>query len=285
MRSVLETFKGLTVYKKILVIATIISTIALAVAIPVYAWFSNQRKAAEMFKVKCPNSLYINAAHREDQVNFALGGIDVNEPQLNADGSIKTVNNDPNGSPIFITEKRYVFSVSGSSTEIFTLQLAHTNNNLFTYKIYEATETQTKPDTGVYVEYTATGEHTENTMVFTGDNVTKDTPLYYVKGAEITNALADVDNAGYMNMPEGASTANGPGQNSPEYTITYAGNTNVQAHAVPSYWQATIDSNQGANKQFCRYFILEVTWNYEVQSTTQTTKETDLVYLSVDRVS
>lgn len=271
MKNMIEKFKGLTVSKKIQIIVAMIFTIALIVTMPVYAWFTNQKKAAEMFKVEYPNALYINAAHREDQVNFALDGINVNAYQLNADGSIKEVN----GTPLKITEERYVFSVSGSNTNQFVLQMAHTNNNLFTYKIYSATEQTTEPNSGTYVKYKATGDHTENDMVFTGDTVSKNDTLYYVKGAEVSG--------GYLNMDSGASVAKS-GTSNAEYYKTYGSNTNVESHAVPSYWQATIDADQGANKQFCKYFILEVTWNNTVQAT-QTTKETDLVYFSVQRKS
>lgn len=268
MKNLIDKFKGLTVSKKIQIIAAMIFTIALLVTIPVYAWFTNQKKAAEMFKIEYPNALYINVAHREDQVNFALDGINVNAYQLNADGSIK----EENGTPVKITEERYVFSVSGSNTNQFVLQMAHTNNNLFTYKIYAATEQTKEPDSGTYVEYKATGE---NTMVFTGDTVSKNDSLYYVKGAEVSGS--------YLNMDSGASVAKS-GTSNAEYYKTYGNNTNVESHAVPSYWQATINADQGANKQFCKYFILEVTWNNTVQAT-QTAKETDLVYFSVTRKS
>lgn len=272
MKNLIDKFKGLTVSKKIQIIAAMIFTIALLVTIPVYAWFTNQKKAAEMFKIEYPNALYINAAHREDQVNFALDGININAYQTDANGDIVT---DSNNQPVKISEKRYVFSVSGSNTNQFVLQMAHTNNNLFTYKIYAATEQTKEPDSGTYVKYKATGEHTENTMVFTGDTVSKNDTLYYVKGDEVSGR--------YLNMDSGASVAQS-GTSNAEYYKTYGNNTNVESHAVPSYWQATINADQGANKQFCKYFILEVTWDNTVQAT-QTAKETDLVYFSVTRKS
>ena len=268
MKNMIKKFKGLTVSKKIQIIAAMTFTIALLVAIPVYAWFTNQKKAAEMFKVAYPNTLYINAAHREDQVNFALDGIDVNAYQTDANGNIVTGSNDQ---PIKITEKRYVFSVSGANTNQFILQMAHTNNNLFTYKIYEATETTTKPSSGTtYVEYKATGKHNENSMVFAGDSVSEGDMLYYVKGSLVTGE--------YKNVAAGSSIAK---NNDTNYSKTYGDNTNVEEHAVPSYWQATINSEE-ANNQFCKHFILEVTWVDEVQAS-QTAKETDLVYFSVQR--
>ncbi len=197
MKRILESFNGLTASRKVQVIAAFVCTLGLITCIPVYAWFTGQKKAAEMFKVAHPNALYINAAHREDQVNFALGGININDYQIDDNGSIVT---DEHGDPVKIKEKRYVFSVSGSDTDRFILQMAHTNNNLFTYKIYEATETLTKPSSGtIYVEYKATGDHTENSMVFAGDTVNAGDTLYYVMGSPITG--------GYQNMDSGASAA------------------------------------------------------------------------------
>lgn len=270
MKKIVEKIKGLTTAKKIQLCAACVLTVALLTAITVYAWFTGQKKAAEMFKVAHPNSLYINAAHREDQVNFALDGININDYQIDELGNIVT---DDNNNPKKITEKRYVFSVSGSDTNKFILQMAHTNNNLFTYKIYEATETTTKPSSDTtYVEYKATGEHTENTMVFPGDTVRKGDMLYYVMGDQITGK--------YKNVADGQIIAK---NNDTYYTKTYGENTNVEEHAVPSYWQATIDSAE-ANKQFCKHFILEVTWDIAEQDT-QTAKETDLVYLSVERTN
>lgn len=271
MKRIIEKFNRLTVSKKIQLIAAVVFTVGLVATVSVYAWFTNQRKAAEMFKIAHPNALYINAAHREDQVNFALGGIDVNDYQVDDNGNIVT---DEDGDPVKINEKRYVFSVSGSDTDKFILQMAHTNNNLFTYRIYEATETTTRPSSETtYVEYKATGEHTENNdMVFSGDNVSAGDMLYYVKGNQITGE--------YKNMDTGSSIAK---NNDSYYSKTYGDNKNVEEHAVPSYWQAVINSEE-ANKQFCKHFILEVTWDTAVQDT-QTAKETDLVYLSVERTN
>ena len=276
MKRILEKFNGLTISKKIQLITAMVLTVVFLIAIPVYAWFTNHRKAAEMFKVAHPNALYINAAHREDQVNFALDGININDYQIDDNGNIVTNEHDE---PVKIKEKRYVFSVSGSDTNKFILQMAHTNNNLFTYKIYEATETTTKPSSGTtYVEYKATGKHNENSMVFAGDSISEGDMLYYVKGSLIKGE--------YKNVAAGSSVAKNKDANDiydTYYNKTYGDNTNVEEHAVPSYWQATINSAE-ANKQFCKHFILEVTWVRAVQDT-QTAKETDLVYLSVERTN
>ena len=56
-----------------------------------------------MFKVKYPNALYINAAHREDRINFKLDGIDVDNTYVeNVDGTLALGND---GKPIKKTKK------------------------------------------------------------------------------------------------------------------------------------------------------------------------------------
>lgn len=131
MKRIFEKIKGLTTARKIQLCAACILSVALAVAIPVYAWFSKQKKAAEMYKIQYPNSLYINAAHREDRMYFKLDTVGVNEYVKDEHGD--TVYE--NGKPVFVTEKSYIFTVSGSNAERFILQMAHTNNNMFNYTI------------------------------------------------------------------------------------------------------------------------------------------------------
>lgn len=72
--------------KKIQFIAAAFLTASLMVALPVYAWFVNQKKAAEMYKIEYPNSLYLNAAHREDRMYFNLDELDMEEYFTGDDG-------------------------------------------------------------------------------------------------------------------------------------------------------------------------------------------------------
>ena len=75
------------------------------------------------------------------------------------------------------------------------------------------------------------------------------------------------------------------------YSTTYGSITNVEAHAVPKYWVSDVtldttgdDSEVDANKNFCKYFILVVTWN-NAQQLTQVDKESDMIYFAVQRLS
>ena len=155
MNNAIRRFLDLPIKRKIVVVTAVLLTIALSISIPVYAWFSKQRKAAEMFKVQYPNSLYINAAHREDRIYFNLDGIDVNNYLYNPDG---TPQKDEHGNALKVTKYRYVFAVSGDNTEEFTLQMAHTNNNMFTYTIYPATQYDYPAGTQVQAADEETGQ-------------------------------------------------------------------------------------------------------------------------------
>ena len=298
MKNIIDKIKKLSVSKKIQLAVALFLTVAVIIAIPVYAWFSNQRKAAEMYKVEYPNSLFINAAHREDRIYFGLDGIKVNEYEMTPDGS--NYARDENNNLIQIREQYYIFSVSGSNTRNFLLQMAHTNNNLFTYTVYEATqysneaaataavtttetdevsgETITTVDKSRLVTYAQhAGSHTENNIQVIGDtyvdNATSD--LYYVRAVNPVSGS-------YINVAGGdAYPAN---TNDRYYNANYGTNDNVQRLSVPSYWQTTVnltDDEIDANKQFSKYFILRVTWGDE--QNTQVEKETDLIYFSVKR--
>lgn len=288
----LNRIKKLSVTKRVQLAVAVLFTVGMMIAIPVYAWFSHMRKAAEMYKVQYPNSLYINSGHREDRIYFGLDGVNVNEYVKDENGEYVKVN----GQLVQIREQYYVFSVSGSNTRSFLLQMAHTNNNKFTYTIYEATQysdvdlataavTSTDPETeeevvdvSRLVTYTQhAGSHTENNIQVIGDefvnNATSD--LYYVRAE---NPVA----GSYLNVTgSGAYPAN---TNDEYYVANYGTNSNVEGSSVPSYWQKLInltDEEIDANKQFCKYFILRVSWGDE--QNTQVDKETDMIYFSVKR--
>ena len=265
MNRVFERFDRLPRKRKMMIVTAVTLTFALFVTIPSYAWFYSQRKAAEMFKVKYPNSLYINAAHREDRKFFELDEIDVDE--------------EVNGTRLL--KKRYAFSVSGEGTENYTMQLAYTTNNKFTYKIYKATEMTTSQgaDTEHKMHKNAADPDNvgddenlpENKLVFS-DEITGTHAYYKVSGDAIEGRYLNIEN----NDPTQAVTD----PNNTYHVKTYNSNTNVQSDAVPVYWQTDIETQIDPNtKQFCDYYILEVNWTAEHRNN----KETDMVYLAIER--
>ena len=286
-----------------IIIASVVS-VALLVAIPVYAWFGNQRKAAELQKIKYPNALFLNAAYREDQVFFALDTIDISDVERDWEGNPILYENEQHEMVTHvIEEKEYVFSVSGSNTDAFDLQLAHTNNNKFTYGIYIATpvtaeafaakSSSAKNDCIKYE--THPGQNTENTELIIDDDLVPDANnyVYFEYGAKLTGAAFVGDdpqdiNGGYKNNKDATNKIAIKSTADTYYSDTYGQYENVEDLSVPLYWQAvnlptSLNSDEVANKKdFCRYFILKVTWD-RTEQTRQETKESDMVYLSVRR--
>lgn len=292
MKKFLHRIRLKSIPKKVQIIIALLWTVSLIISFSVYAWFGSQRKAAEIYKVEYPNSLYINAAHREDRMYFGLDAVDVNDYVRDENGNpVK----DDNGSMIPITEKKYVFTVSGSNAVNFKLQMVHTNNNLFKYEIYEANQydylsenapedtdsakivpDNTSPDKVIEFKTHPDG-YNENPLIFASDpvNQSSEETKYYVIGNKVNGKYLNNAAVGADNLAL---------NNDKYYNENYGNNTNVEAHAIPSYWQVTLPANPDANKQFCRYFVLRVTWNTEEQNANKK-KETDIIYFSVERES
>lgn len=282
MKNIINRINVLSVKKKVELLLAVILTVAVLIAVPVYAWFSNQRRAAEMYKLEYPNSLYINAAHREDRMYFGLNAVDVNDYVRDDEGNLVK---DGEGNPIPVTEKKYVFTVSGSNADKFILQMAHTNNNLFKYEIYEATQYDSKeniPSNTEYIEYqTNPNGYNENPLIFASDPVNKSSEetKYYVIGKKIEGT--------YLNNTNNSlafGTGNLAVNNGKYYSENYGENSNVEEHVIPSYWQATLSANPDPNKQFCKYFVLRVTWDTQEQAANGK-KETDMLYFSAQRTA
>ena len=277
--------KKLSLKSKIQIICVVAATGALAAAVTSYAWFNSQKKAAELYKISYPNSLYINAAHREDQFYFDLGEININDYIQTYDGKWISDENTytettDKSQALKITKKRYVFSVSGSNTTSYKLQLAHTTNNPFTYTIYNAAQYELEdiPEEASakdIVKYKChANSHTENPLVAVSDDIIDNNStadMYYVIGSEVTFTPLNQGN-------DGLAIKNSQDE---YYVSNYDDNTNVQKNAVPLYSQAICDANFDSNKKFCNYYILEITWDESAISN----KETDLVYFSVQRTS
>ena len=121
MKKLIEKFKELSVSRRVQLVAALVVTIALLIAIPVVAWFSYRREAIKLMKVDSPNVLYLSAAHREDTMCFEIDGINADE--LVVDGSGNKVL-DAQNKEQKITHKDYVFCVTGESVDEFMIQLA-----------------------------------------------------------------------------------------------------------------------------------------------------------------
>ncbi|MGN0633983.1 MAG: hypothetical protein ACI4JW_08950 [Oscillospiraceae bacterium] len=132
--------------------AAIILTALLAIAIPVAAWFSNQRGMVTLTKIQSPAALSIGAGNKESCAYIDMSGIDVSDKN--------------------VTSKEFVFSVYSSVLGNYKIQLAHTTNIPFTYEIYKASACDEN------------GESVENAVVYHSKLDSKD--YYYTKGEKIT---------------------------------------------------------------------------------------------------
>ena len=282
MKNAILKFNDLSLRKKIAFCAAVFMSIALLIAIPVAAWFYTQRKAAEMYKVEYPNSLYLNAAQREDRMYFNMNAISPYKTDPVTGGLV----HDDDGKLIPVAKQLFVFSVSGSNTKSYKLQMAHTNNNQFTYTIYPATQysSQSSIPSGTeeanIVPYSMHADsHTENTIQVSDDQYSETGTKYYVKAS---SALSGE----YKN-----NTTSNPMQakdNDTYYDENYKVNdtklTNVQVDDIPSYWQSdSVSVTWDSNKKFCHYYIIEVTWENRTSDRTFEDKETDMIYITASR--
>ena len=298
--------------KKIIeLITAILLTVALTIAIPVYAWFSNQHEMAKLAKIKAPDDLYINAAHKEDKIHLDMRDINIKQ-KYTPDGGTETA----------ITAQNFPFTVSGNYVNWFTLQIEHTANNPYTYSVYEGTVykvyknadgtiTQINNGSGTYVdkilniktgkrideenpnyknrngtdhslgyvEYIATADYDAEEVLkvsFPTESVSvsKGDTLYVVIGSELTNI--DGNTGSYLNK-DSASRIKA------DSTLTqksYDDYNNFNIYADPLYWQLKkVRGGTSKGNAFYNTYVLKVSWT-GVNNISQYAKETDMVYIS-----
>ncbi len=295
MKKITKKFKNLSVSQRVELVAAVLLTLGLLLAIPIIAWFSYQREIIKMQKVKTPNVLYLSAAHREDSVNFNVKGIDADEVLVDGMG-VPIL--DESGKEQKITHKDYVFCVTGDSVDKFTLQLAYTTNNPFEYEVWaakELTESEVVRVSGQefdYVEYELTDQGVIGMPEVQGEeyhtDLTSPTKLYYQRDYSVTDGGAAVGGKYtgiYRNLSPSSSGSNQDAiSTGPYHNLTYDNYTSVQKDAEPVYWQAlnvsAFPSGTNANKEaFSRHFILRVKWLPGALD--NSSKETDILYITV----
>lgn len=148
--------------------------------------------------------------------------------------------------------KDFVFGIGGADVQQYQIQLAHTTNIPFEYEIYRAksvSETEKSAEAVVYVS-------------------DSDGTFYYDKSGDSPIS------GKYLNRDGTEILAN-----STLHEKSYDTYSNVQKNAEALYWQSDGLSVNDAENPFCDYFIIRVKWNKNVQNN----KETDMVYLTVQR--
>ena len=204
--------------KRQAVISVIIAVLVL-LTIPVLAWFSRQRSMETMTKINLPYALRIGAGNTQPIQQLELSNIDV-------------------------SKKKYedvVFCVySQGANEEYYLQLAHTTNIGFHYKIYKASVQQ------------------DGAISYLGNQ--------YSQGEKLAGNYLNVDAARKYATAQYHET-------------TYGNYDKVQQSAEPLYWrsdkQETLPEKANANALYVNYYILHISWD----DTVQNNKETDMIYL------
>ena len=331
MKSIKKIFNSISkvpLNKRVQIALAFILTVALLVSAPSFAWFSYKRRIVKLQKVEAPNVLVLSAAHREESKCFEINGINAEETAV--DVYLQPIRDqsgtDSQGDPILqnrkITYKDYAFCVTGDAVDKFTIQLAYTTNNPFTYEVYAAEElTESElynelytisegeeppypkkyPDkTPIdYVAYTIQGKPVEiqetslaNYVGLSGANyhLTTNTSdvLYYRIDASINEGNSNLNNGRYTGAYLNSSDGTDANASGIDYERAYGSYTNTHSDAKPVYWQTTnvsaIPGSVNTEKApFSRHFILRVKWT--AGSLDNTAKETDIVYLAVKATS
>lgn len=311
-----NSIKEMPLNKKVQMTLAFILTVALLVSAPSLAWFSYKRRIVKLQKVEAPNVLVLSAAHREESKCFEINGINADDTAKNI--RLQTiqeqVGTDPEtGDPIYrdqkATYKDYAFCVTGDAVDKFTIQLAYTTNNPFTYKVYAAKEltaaelssqlSNVSDNTPLdYVAYTIQGQPVEiqetplaELLDLSGAEYhLANTPdvLYYRIDTSINEGNNNLNNGQYTGAYLNSSNGTDATPNGIDYERAYGSYTNTHSDAKPVYWQATnvsaIPGSVNTEKApFSRHFILRVSW--PAGSFDNTDKETDIVYLSVKATS
>jgi hypothetical protein len=225
-------------------------TIILVFVLASMAWFYFHRSLQTITEVNSPIKLYITAGNQEAIENLDLGDIDVE------DG----------------TSKDYVFCVYGSPADDYILQLAHTTNIPFTYKIYKATEN----GSGTASQKTGCVSYQSENKDKSGNRV-----YYYYEKADTPVS------GSYLNL----SNNDGKIADNTYHDASYGSETGVksydqvQKNAEPLYWQTSVSvtPDELSSGDFCHYYILEVSW--DDADKIENNKETDIVYLMAGQSS
>lgn len=295
MRPMNQLWKDISKKQKIQVVIAASLTLLLTVQLPVMAWFRKKREAARFERINAPNTLFVTAAHREDSKYLVMDDITV-------DGKWTYSNGNEYGTMKY---QDYVFAVAGDYVESFTLQLAHTTNNPYTYEIFEAeAKTNTPGDNEIkgkdYVTYKVTNEWPpELTAIPDNDGTVKENEsilYYYIKKTNekpITlnqtvktddgNAALEVNTCSYSDSTVSYNghylNMGNDGKATDRYiNLTYGSYEYYDQRVQPLYWQCTnIPGSNGVNKNaFYREYILRVYFN----NATTTYKDTDVVYIT-----
>ncbi len=212
--------------KKTWAVTAIAMALLALLIVPVFGWMYMERSMETMTKINIPYALKLGAGNTRPIQELELSNIDVSGEQKYKD---------------------IVFCVySSQENKEYHLQLAHTSNIGFTYKIYHASKD-------------------ENGSV----NYLKEN---YRQGDKLEGR--------YLNQRDDSKYATDR-----FHGTTYGSYDSVQISAEPLYWKTTekqtLDKETSAittideDKYYVHYYILRISWD----DTVQNNKETDMIYI------
>ena len=281
--SIKSRFMALEKSQKIQLLAALLMTILLVIALPTYAWFSDQREIAVSTKIDSPATLEIKAGGEQAIINFELSDIDTEDTSYNSytkDG-------------VEYYYKDFVFCVKGKSLSVYDLQLAHTTNIAFKYDIYSAIA-----DNNGDILYMPKDNNAANSQRYRLARIRTD-----IDGQAV---LDDNDNAIYddYSTPLDGEYANATitgnrvvvnnSLTGRSYNKTGANDDDdLQKYADPAYWikrGIVVHSIQKQDGGFTHAYVLRISWimpnsindsdREENLDIVQNNKETDMIYIT-----
>ena len=221
----------------------LLTVLLLAAAIPVSAWLSGQRRLAAAAKIERSDNIEIVSGGGESHHYIDINTIDATKGTAGEGGKYMD----------------FVFGVK-STNNSYHLQLTHTTNNPYTYKVYPATD---GTPNNYKVPYT-THETTPRTLYYTIPDNAAAIPGSYLNAAEDASYQAEAIVGYHEKSYDGNSDT--AGDNEDESLI--------ETHAEPLVWQTT---NKIQTNAETTYYILRVIWP---TAYSENTRETDILYIS-----
>ena len=281
-----DKFKKLNKRQRTEFIAASALSAVFLISLPTYAWFASSKNLETITKIRQPGNIIIRSGKsiREDEadpiVNFEMKDIDIE--------AIAT-----SGKP-----QRFVFSVypgDSSFTFPYNLQIAHTTNIPFTYKIYKADA----PDTTGWTdeqkaELTAykaiNGGNTKYYQIVPYSNSSNEIPMTVLNPDDSSTFGKTALNGD--EVVHGQETVTDPIKC---YSQTYDEGDTPDVYAVPIYMQTAepLDPKSLEDSEVDRYdyYILELGWDSSASSINSSwgeasnNEETDIIYITAESSS
>ncbi len=266
-------WKCLSRSKKIQASAAAVITLVLVIGLPVFAWFTSERKTATVIKINAPTTINIGAGNEEPVEMIDLSNINVEEHLDDANSAL-------------ITEGTYVFCVIGKYLSTYDLQIARTTNIDFDYELYRV-------DSKKYEDVISKGI-TEKPAAVSGYEIAEykseldgNTYFYPYQTSDSSDDKTQGNvtvKGGFLNAKNNGSHTIGNGNekisgNTTFHQHNYESYDKVNQYTEPLYWQVKglpVTGKVG-DTDFVDYYVLKIKW---AGKNLNNNKETDMLYIT-----